>query len=201
MINYTSIDIQSDVVYYENMLTLNTDEVITAYKQKYGSVSLDYHNDLNDLFDIYTKNKEVIDNLNPNLSLSVKLILGSKYNYYFKGDSIFKNKLLRSYIIDSITNKDSLGYKLYSEYVFYSKLAYGIDLAELSKDEFIVILNNLNKLVIDGFIQKEQAIIYFQNLFSYDNNMFFNLLTDELIEEIKTIDNDYLSEEIFTLLG
>ena len=95
------------------MLATNTDEVISAYRQKYGFAITN----LNILFASYLKNKEVITKLNPNLSLSAKLNIGVKYNYYFKGDSIFKNKLLKSYLIDTITNIDLPGYKLY-EYVF-----------------------------------------------------------------------------------
>lgn len=197
LINYTAVAINDDVIYYEKMLATNTDEVISAYRQKYGFAITN----LNILFASYLKNKEVITKLNPNLSLSAKLNIGVKYNYYFKGDSIFKNKLLKSYLIDTITNIDLPGYKLYSEYVFYAKLANGIDLEELSKDEFIVILNNLNKLVIDGIFTKEQAKVYFENLFLPYNNMFFALLSDELIEEIKTIDNEYLSEKIIILLS
>ena len=200
LLDYVSVDIFQDVLKYEYELNTNTDIVIDSFNKKYTNPSLEHLINLNNLFTKYNKNKELIDMLNPHLSLSIKLTLSDRYSYYFVNDSILKNKLLRLYILDSITTPYVQGYKLYSEYVFYTKLVPGIDLDELSKDEFIVILNNLNKLVTDGIFSKDQAKIYFINLFTH-NDRFFNLLNDDLIEEIKNIENEYLSEELYALLN
>lgn len=193
LIDYESVYMDEDVRYYEEMLNKDTESIIASFNNLYPNKDTEFLINLNNIFEKYNKNKEVIKSLDPKLSLSIKIITSDRYNYYYVSDSVLKNKLLKSYIVDTVTNKYTTGYEFYSEYVFYVKLAKSIDLEELSKDEFIVILNNLDKLVSDGIFTKDQAKVYFQNLFSIDNNVFFGLLNDELIEEIKTIENEYLN--------
>lgn len=200
LINYTSSNIKEDVLYFENELAINTESIINAYKQKYANDDSELSSRLTKLFDIFLKHKDNLKNLNPKISFSVKLTLGPKYSYYFINDNLLYNNLLRVYIIDALTNVNSEGSKLYSEYIFYHKLASSIDLEELSIEEFQIILNNLNKLVTDNILSKEQAIEYFKNLFM-DSNVFFGLLDDDLIAEIKTIESEYLSDELIAFIS
>lgn len=201
LIDYVTIDIKEDVLYFEKELAINTDNVISSYNEKYQNNDSNVYGKISLLFNKYNKNKEMINNLNSHLSFSAKITLIDRYNNYFVNNGLFKNKLLKSYIIDVITNKELSGYELYSEYIFYSSLANGIDLDELSKDEFLIILNNLSRLVNDNILSKEQANRYFLNLFTSNNNVFFGLLTENLIIEIKTIENEFLSEEFYALIS
>lgn len=193
LIDRQSVNMYEDVRYFEEILNKNTESVITNFNNLYLNKDTEFLINLNELFEKYNKNKEIIKSLDPKLSLSIKIITSDRYNYYYNVNSVLSHKLLKSYVVDTVTNKYSKGYEFYSEYVFYTKLAKSIDLEELSKDEFIMILNNLDLLVSEEVFSKDQAKVYFQNLFSIDNNEFFGLLNDELIEEIKTIENEYLN--------
>lgn len=197
LIDYTSVDIYTDVIYFENKIASDTEAFIEAYKAKIASNEEFTNTELIEVFDKYLKYKDLISNINSKASLSLKLTLVDKFNYYFFNPIFLNNKLLKSYIVDSITNEEANSYELYSEYIFYAKLANGINLEELSKDEFIIILNNLDKLVADSILSKDEAVSYFTSLFRND---FYGLLNSDLIEEIKNIESEYLNEELIALL-
>ncbi len=200
IINYTSISFEEDVSYYEDYINSNTNEFIEKFNLHNQTNESELFEKLDLLFKKYLKQSEKMEEESSFMPLSSKLVFSDHFNYHFKKNLFERNELIRVYLVDSIVNQKAKGYYLYSEYVFFTILSEDVDLDNMTKSEFIKILDNLDSLVESEHLTKDDASEYLYNLFANDRHMFFNLLDASLINEIKEIESEYFSQKLYILL-
>lgn len=146
-------------------------------------------------------------NIHSQMALAGKLVFGKDYQYWFVHHTWEKNILIKTYLVETMSFQEAIGYRLYSEYFFYEYLIYDFTFENLLDiDDFNVILSRLNKVVTDDLMKEYEAIRYLENLF-IDNESALgclinrNLVSPSLFSDLLVIDNQYISERIIEIIS
>lgn len=181
--DYVAVDEVSNIIYFSKYLNENPLIIIDNYENQISNKD----SSLMDLFSRYLNNKDIIDQLPKGLSLSIKLIIiENKFVNFI--DIFSSNSLVKAFIQDSLTNKDSINYRLYAEYIFYVYLAKEVNINNFTVSEYQKLEANLEKIVNEKYITLDQAKIYLKNLVE---DRFYGILTQEVLDEIKNLESEY----------
>lgn len=201
LLEYESVDIVSDVIYYETYLNKNLDSFIIDFNLRYANEETEEIKKLKKVFASYTANKDLFIDSQYDFSLSTKLTLVSNYRYYYKKEVVFKNQLINVYLKETLLDLNANGHELYSEYFFYKKLNVNSDADEITMNDFLIILDNLDKVVDGGMFNLAEANVYLYNLFASKKQILLQKLNDNVIDEIKLLDNKFISAELIELIS
>lgn len=154
-----------------------------------------------EVFNDYLKNEDKFLKIDFDMSFETKLVLSKNYDDWFEDESWSVSPLLRSFVIDALTNDEISNHHLYMEYILFYYLIPNYDINNLFNNEAMnELLTNLNKLS-SKFISDEQIEMIVENLFINKTSIIYDLdskgkVNQEVFDYLIISDNKYISENV-----